>query len=66
MAKEPFAASLTAIWIGGFFFWILTGLRGKYVGQLTSDKENRNIIVGYILQMVVLGFVIYFFYVRVR
>jgi hypothetical protein len=29
MSKEPFAAKLTSLWIGGFFFWIIKEFRGK-------------------------------------
>lgn len=51
MAKEPFAAKLTSIWIGGFFFWILKGFKGNISEQYTKEYESRNVWVGYIITL---------------
>lgn len=49
MAREPFAAKLTTIWIGALFFWIINIFKGKYVNYLDNKFENRNLITGYLL-----------------
>jgi len=59
MAKEPFAAQLTSIWIGGFFFWILKGFKGKLVNQCNSEFEKRNLWTGYILQLLFVGILVF-------
>ncbi|WP_347065410.1 hypothetical protein [Flavobacterium sp. WV_118_3] len=40
MAREPFAAKLTSLWIGGFFFWILKGFKGKLTDQFVPEYEG--------------------------
>jgi hypothetical protein len=60
MAKEPFAAQLTSIWIGGFFFWIIKGFKGKLTHQLIFRFEKRNLWAGYIIQLLFTGIVLYF------
>lgn len=52
MANEPFAAKLTSLWIGGFFFWILKGFSGKLTDQFAPEYENRNVWVGYIITII--------------
>lgn len=64
MAKEPFAALLTAIWIGGFFFWILHGFRGRLSDQFTDRRKNRNLAAGYLLQLAALAGIAYFFWFK--
>ena len=59
MAKEPFAAKLTSIWIGGFFFWILKGFRGKLIDQFIKEYENRNIWVGYIITLILIAIILF-------
>jgi len=59
MTKEPFAAKLTSLYIGGFFFWIINGFRGKITDQFTSENENRNVWVGYIITILVVCIVTY-------
>ncbi|MBF2709501.1 hypothetical protein [Flavobacterium soyangense] len=46
MAKEPYAAKLTLLWIGGFFFWIIKGYRGKLIDQYEEKYENGNVWTG--------------------
>jgi hypothetical protein len=61
MAREPFAAKLTSIWIGGFFFWIIKGFKGSISEQYTKECENRNVWVGYIITLLfvcIVGYVI--------
>lgn len=58
MAKEPFAAQLTSIWIGGFFFWIIKGFKGKLTDQLILRFEKRNLWAGYIIQLLFTGILI--------
>lgn len=60
MAKEPFAAKLTSIWIGGFFFWIIKGFKGTISNQYIQVYENRNVWTGYILTIIFVGIVGYF------
>jgi len=64
MAREPFATRLTAMWIGGFFFWMLTGFRGKFSDQIVGKRDNQNLLVGYIIQMIVLVLVVYFLFFK--
>lgn len=60
MAKEPFAATLTSLWIGGFFFWIIKGFRGKLIEQYGKEYEKRNIWTGYFITLIAIGFIVYF------
>ncbi|AFD08669.1 hypothetical protein [Solitalea canadensis] len=64
MAKEPFAAKLTSIWIGGFFFWFLKGFNGKLNNQFSEKYESRNIWTGYTLSLIVACTVLYILYKR--
>ena len=59
MAREPFAAKLTSIWIGGFFFWIVKGFKGKLKDQFLKQYEDRNIWVGYIITIIFMMFMLY-------
>lgn len=49
MAKEPFAARLTCIWIGGFFLWMFRGFKGSLVEIFVEKNENKNFWIGYIV-----------------
>jgi hypothetical protein len=60
MAKEPFAAKLTSLWIGGFFFWILKGFRGKLIDQYVKEYESRNVWTGYFITLISIGFIVCF------
>jgi hypothetical protein len=62
--SEPFAALLTTRWIGGVFFWICNGFRGRYFDQIAEKYNRRNFIAGYILQMLLLLVVVYFLFVK--
>lgn len=63
MAKEPFAALLSTIWIGGFVFWMLNLFKGPFSEQISDKYEQRNLIVGFIVQIIlVFLFVGYYFY----
>jgi len=59
MAKEPVAEQLTSIWIGGIFFWLLSGFKTTFKEQLKAENKKRNMLTGYILQLIVIGFIIY-------
>lgn len=58
MAKEPFAAYLTCLWTGGFFFWMIKGFKGPFSAMLTEEKRKRNFRVGYLL--LTLGLILIF------
>ena len=60
MAKEPFATELTTLWIGGFFFWIIKGFRGKLIEQYEKEYEKRNICTGYFITLIAIGYIVYF------
>jgi len=60
MAKEPFAAKLTSIWIGGFFFWIIKGFRGILNDQYEDKYENRNVWTGYLITLIAMFVLVYF------
>ncbi len=60
MAKEPFAAKLTSLWIGGFFFWILKGFRGKLIDQYVKEYEIRNVWTGYFIALIASCVLAYF------
>jgi hypothetical protein len=66
MPSEPFAARLTSIWIGGLFFWILRGFRGKFSEIIAEKYDNRNMWVGYAIQLIALGGILFFLFVRER
>lgn len=55
MAKELVAAQLTSLWIGGFFFWIIKGFKGKLRDQFILQFEKRNIWSGYVIQLLLVG-----------
>lgn len=52
MAKEPFAARLTCIWIDGFFLWMFRGFKGSLVEIFIEKNENKNFGIGYIVTIV--------------
>jgi hypothetical protein len=64
MAKEPFTAKLTSVWIGGLFYWALKGFSGKFTNQLTDQYKNRNFWTGYILSILMLSFLVYLVFLR--
>jgi hypothetical protein len=64
MVREPFATRLTAIWIGGMFFWILNGFRGSFSDQISEKNEKRNLLVGYILELIFLIVLIYLLFFK--
>jgi hypothetical protein len=59
LAKEPFAAKLTSIWIGGFFFWILKGFKGSLNNQYSEEYQSRNVWTGHLLTLVAAGIIGY-------
>jgi hypothetical protein len=63
MAKEPFAARLTSIWLGAIFFWMLKGFKGKLSEEI-SNNETRNMWAGYIISLVALLLLVYHFFIR--
>jgi hypothetical protein len=60
MAKEPFAAKLTSLWIGGFLFWIIKGFRGKLIDQYEEKYESRNVWTGYFITLIAMCILVYF------
>ncbi len=60
MAKEPFAAKLASLWIGGFFFWIIKGFGGKLIDQYVKEYESRNVWTGYFITLVAACILVYF------
>jgi hypothetical protein len=60
MAQEPFAAKLTSLWIGGFFFWILNRFSGKLIDQYEEKYESRNVWTGYFITLIFICFIVYF------
>ena len=60
MANEPFAAKLTSLWLGGFFFWIINGFRGKLIDQYEVKYESRNVWTGYFITLISIGIIVYF------
>lgn len=60
MAKEPFAEKLTSLWIGGFFYWIIGGFRGKLIDQFEEKYDNRNVWTGYFMTLILIVIVVYF------
>ncbi len=62
MAKEPFVAKLTSLWIGGFFFWIINGFKGKLINQYREKNENRNVWTGYFITVIAPCVLVYFLF----
>jgi hypothetical protein len=59
MANRTYSARLTSIWIGGLFYWIITGFKGTFDKQFIEKYENRNFWTGFALTMLVLVVVIF-------
>lgn len=64
MAREPFAAKLTSIWIGATFFWIFKGFRGSFKELITKEYETRNLVVGYFITLLVAVIIIYLVFIK--
>ena len=64
MAKEPFAAKLTSIWIGAVFFWIFKGFKGSFKELVTKKYETRNLVAGYIITLLVAIIIIYLIFIK--
>ncbi|MDD5152352.1 MAG: hypothetical protein PHC28_18060 [Flavobacterium sp.] len=62
MAKEPFAAKLTTLWMGGLFFWVIKGFRGNINNQLIQEFESRNLWTGYIISVIFILTILYVIY----
>jgi Na+-driven multidrug efflux pump len=60
MAKEPFVAKTESLWIGGFFFWMIKGFKGKLADQYNEEFNNRNIWTGYTITLIFTGIIVYF------
>ena len=60
MSKETFATKLTLIWIGGLFFWIIKGFRGRLIDQYKNEYEVKNMWTGYFLTLISIGMFVYF------
>lgn len=60
MAKEPFVAKFTSLWIGGLFFWIIKGFRGKLINQYEEKYEVRNLWTGYFISLLAMCVLVYF------
>lgn len=60
MAKDPFAAKLTSLWIGGYFFWIIKGFRGRLIDEYEEKYESRNVCTGYFITLIAICFLVYF------
>lgn len=54
MAKEPFSAKLTTIWIGAFIFFCLNCFTKTYKYLIQKRFEKRNLVVGYLFQIFLL------------
>ena len=59
MAKELFAAKYTAVWIGGFFFWIIKGFKGKLFDHYEKEYESRDVWTGYFITLIFVGVIFY-------
>ncbi len=64
MAREPFGARLTSIWIGGLFYWMLTGFRGNFTNQLIDKHNNRNLWTGYVISIGALVLLAYLIFIK--
>jgi uncharacterized membrane protein len=60
MVNEPYAAKITSLWIGGFFFWIINGFKGKLINQYEEKYESRNVWTGYFITLIAMGILVYF------
>lgn len=50
---------VVSVGIGGLFYWLINGCRGKLRQQYEQQKENRNLITGYLISVVLLMAVLY-------
>jgi hypothetical protein len=60
MPNESYAAKITSLWIGGFFFWIINGFKGKLITQYEEKYESRNVWTGYFITLIAIGILVYF------
>jgi hypothetical protein len=62
--SDPYIGLITAKWIGGAFFWMCNGFRGRYANQIAEKYTRRNFIAGCILQLLFLLVVVYFLFAK--
>jgi hypothetical protein len=60
MVREPFYYLKTAEWTGAFFFWMINGFKVSFKTMLYETYNKRNLLAGYIIQLLIAGIVIYF------
>jgi hypothetical protein len=48
-----------SIGIGGFFYCLINGCRGKLVQQYEQRKEKRNLLTGYLISIILLMAMLY-------
>jgi hypothetical protein len=60
MVREPFYYFTTTKWIGAFFLWVIKGFKLSFKTMLSETYDKRNLLVGYVIQLLMAGVVIYF------
>lgn len=53
-------AILTPIWIGGLFYWIIKGFKGKLEDQLNDKYDTRNFWTGCVNHIIACVSYLYF------
>jgi hypothetical protein len=64
MPHEVQSAKDISNWIGGFFFWVIKGFKGRLSDYYSEQTQKRNVLIGYIIQVIILITCVYFFLVR--
>jgi hypothetical protein len=60
LAKEPFSAMQSSIWLGALFFYLKSGFKVKMQDVLDAKFNRRNLKAGYLLQVLILCLIILF------
>lgn len=64
MAREPFAARLTCIWIGAIFNFAIRGFRGNIHNQFKEENNSRNFWTGFVITIIALIAFMYLVFIR--
>lgn len=60
MVREPFYYFTTTKWTGAFFFWLINCFKLRFKTMLSETYDKRNLLAGYVIQLLIAIVVIYF------
>ena len=62
MSHDIESAKDISKWVGGFFFWVIRGFKGKLSESYKPQNQKRNILTGYIIQIITLFIFVWYFF----